>query len=106
MNLRKGGRIGQVQATLGSMLKLRPVVTVDKSTGQYTSIRRTRSWPKASDAIVDAIGARYGAGIPLRAGLLYGDPQDEARDLLERLSASHVAHGECGHVRSGCALTY
>ncbi len=87
--LRKGGRIGQVQATLGNLLGLRPVVTVDKTTGQYTSIRRARSWSKALDAIVDAATARYGDGTPLRAGLLYGESQEEAQSLLERLGAHH-----------------
>lgn len=87
--LRKGGRIGQVQATLGSLLGLRPVVTVDKSTGQYTSIRRARSWSKALDAIASAASSRYGAGTPLRAGLLYGESPDEAQNLLTRLAADH-----------------
>lgn len=88
--LRKGGRIGQVQATLGSLLGLRPVVTVDKNTGQYTSIRRARSWSKALDAIVNAATARYASSSPLRAGLLYGEAPDEADKLLTRLKTDHA----------------
>ena len=93
--LRKGGRIGQVQATLGNLLKLRPVVTVDKSTGQYTSIARARSWVKALDAIVASVSDRYGEGTPLRAGVLYGDERGTAEDLLARLRERHpiVWHG-------------
>lgn len=93
--LRKGGRIGQVQATLGSLLGLRPVVTVDKKAGQYTSIRRARSWSKALDAVAAAVNARFGNGTPLRAGLLYGDTQDDVPELQARLSKHHpsVWHG-------------
>lgn len=64
-------------------------MTVDKATGQYTSIRRARSWSKALGAIVAATTARYGDGTKLRTGLLYGESQEEAQSLLKRLSANH-----------------
>lgn len=93
--LRKGGRIGAVQATLGRMLNLKPVVTVDKATGAYTSVGRARTWGKALDAIVERVGVRYGAGTPLRVALLHGETRDDAEAVLERLRRQHeiVWHG-------------
>src|SRR5690606_24321823 len=47
--LRRGGRIGRVQATLGTALRLKPVVTVDKAVGAYANVGRARTWSKAID---------------------------------------------------------
>ncbi len=87
--LERGGRIGRVQATLGNMLNLKPVVTVDKSTGAYTTAGRARTWPKALDAIAQQVSRRFGADTPVRAALVYGDDRDDADHLLERLQARH-----------------
>jgi DegV family protein with EDD domain len=93
--LRRGGRIGRVQATLGGLLNLKPVVTVDKTTGTYTNVARARSWKGAIDAMADRVTAKFGAGTPLRLGLLYGDDSAYADAVLERLRERHpiVWHG-------------
>lgn len=93
--LQRGGRIGRVQATLGGLLNLRPVITVDKATGAYTSVGRARSWTGAVEGVADRVTARFGAGTPLRLGLLYGEAREYADDLLLRLRARHeiVWHG-------------
>lgn len=87
--LRRGGRIGRVQATLGGLLNLKPVVTVDKGTGTYTNTGRARTWPKAIDAIVQQVTRRHGEGTPLRAGIVYGEDPDDAERLLTRLREAH-----------------
>ncbi len=87
--LRRGGRIGTVQAKLGSMLNLKPVVTVDKATGTYINAGRARTWPKALDAIAQQVTTRFGAGTPLRVALLYGETADDAEQLSTRLSERH-----------------
>jgi DegV family protein with EDD domain len=46
--LRRGGRIGRVQAALGGMMNLKPIVNVDKTTGTYVNAARARSWPRRS----------------------------------------------------------
>ena len=87
--LRRGGRIGRVQAKLGSMLNLKPVITVDKETGTYTNAARARTWPKAIDAIAQQVTTRLGAGTPVRVALVYGEDRDDAERLLERLREQH-----------------
>ena len=87
--LKRGGRIGRVQATLGGLLNLKPVVTVDKATGAYTNVGRARSWRGALEAVANQVTSRYGEGTPLRLGMLYGEVQDSAQTVLELLRGRH-----------------
>ncbi|ADV66472.1 DegV family protein [Deinococcus maricopensis] len=87
--LRRGGRIGRVTATLGGLLNLKPVVTVDKTSGAYTNVGRARSWGKAIEAVAQQVTARFGAGTPLRVGLLYGVDRADADTLLALLRERH-----------------
>lgn len=87
--LRRGGRIGRVAATLGGLLNLKPVITVDKTTGQYTNVSRARSYKGAIEAVVQQVTHKYGAGTPLRVGLLYGSEKADAEQALELLKARH-----------------
>ncbi|TDE86637.1 DegV family protein [Deinococcus sp. S9] len=87
--LRRGGRIGRVQATLGGLLNLKPVITVDRATGTYTNVGRARSYRGAIEAIAAQVTSRYGAGTPLRLGLLYGSVREDADTLLAAIQAQH-----------------
>lgn len=87
--LRRGGRIGRVQATLGGLLDLKPVITVDKATGAYTTVGRARSYRGAIAALADRVTRTCGEGTPLRLGLLYGSEPADADTLLGLLTARH-----------------
>ncbi|WP_104990534.1 DegV family protein [Deinococcus sp. NW-56] len=87
--LRRGGRIGRVQATLGGLLNLKPVITVDKEAAIYTNVGRARSYKGAIEAVAAQVTARHGEGTPLRLGLLYGSVREDADALLEALSRRH-----------------
>lgn len=87
--LRRGGRIGRVQATLGGLLNLKPVITVDKQAAIYTNVGRARSYRGAIDAVAAQVTARYGEGTPLRVGLLYGSVREDADALLAAIQARH-----------------
>ncbi|WP_019585642.1 DegV family protein [Deinococcus apachensis] len=87
--LRRGGRIGRVQATLGGLLNLKPVITVDRETGAYTNVGRARSYRGAIEAVAAQVTARYGEGTPLRLGLLYGSVREDADTLLAAIKARH-----------------
>lgn len=87
--LRRGGRIGRVQATLGGLLNLKPVITVDRETGTYTNVGRARSYRGAIEAVAAQVTARYGEGTPLRLGLLYGSVREDADALLAAIGARH-----------------
>lgn len=87
--LRRGGRIGRVQATLGGLLNLKPVINVDKNTGTYVNVGRARSYRGGIEAAVAQVTKKYGEGTPLRAGFLYGNIQEDADTALELLRAHH-----------------
>jgi DegV family protein with EDD domain len=87
--LRRGGRIGRVQATLGGLLNLKPVITVDRTTGAYTNVGRARSYKGGIEAVGQQVTRTYGEGTPLRVGLLYGNIREDADVLLEQLRARH-----------------
>ncbi|MFN2323380.1 MAG: DegV family protein [Trueperaceae bacterium] len=87
--LRRGGRIGRVQAALGGLLNLKPVVTVDKETGTYTNVARARTWAKALVEIAGQVTERYGEGTPLRVALMHGAEEDVAERVLEHLRERH-----------------
>ncbi|WP_291425414.1 DegV family protein [Deinococcus sp.] len=84
--LRRGGRIGRVAATLGGLLNLKPVITVDKSSGTYINVGRARSYSGGIEAVLKQVDRQFGQNAPLRAGLLYGSVKEDtdlARTLLE-----------------------
>ena len=87
--LKRGGRIGRVQATLGGLLNLKPVVTVDKATGAYTNVARARTWKGALEAVANQVTTRFGEGTPLRLGLLYGEQRESTEAVLEHLRGRH-----------------
>ncbi|MFC4639351.1 DegV family protein [Deinococcus hohokamensis] len=87
--LRRGGRIGRVQATLGGLLNLKPVITVDKATGQYTNVGRARTYRGGIEAVTAQVTQKYGEGTPLRVGLLYGSVREDADVALEQLRSRH-----------------
>ncbi|MBB5232898.1 DegV family protein [Deinococcus budaensis] len=87
--LRRGGRIGRVQATLGGLLNLKPVITVDKEAAIYTNVGRARSYKGAIEAVAAQVTARHGEGTPLRLGLLYGSVREDADALLAAIRARH-----------------
>lgn len=53
--LQKGGRIGRVQAMAGSLLNLKPVITVDKGPGTYVRAGNARSISKALMIITELV---------------------------------------------------
>jgi DegV family protein with EDD domain len=87
--LRRGGRIGRVQAALGGLMNLKPIVHVDKTSGTYVNAARARSWPKAVDEIAAQVTSRYGSGTPLRVALVYGEEEADAERLLDALRRQH-----------------
>jgi DegV family protein with EDD domain len=101
--LLRGGRIGRVQATLGTMLDLKPIVMVDKNVGAYVTAARARGWRKALIALADKISSRFGEGTPLRVGLVHGLTSEAADTVLGYLQGRHPILWS-GFTATGAAL--
>lgn len=95
--LRRGGRIGKAQALVGSVLSLKPVLTVRD--GHVTPLERVRTWRKAMDRMIELIREQG----PLEALAVYhvGNEAD-ARVMAERLAdlvpLDEILIGELGSV--------
>ena len=91
--LARGGRIGRVQALMGSVLKIKPIIRVDHKDGKYTTVAKGRTVSQNLAVIVDHIAEMYGS-IPLWATVLHGrfaESADElAKSMTERLNINKM----------------
>lgn len=84
--LRKGGRIGRAQSVAGSVLSIKPILSVQN--GEVTPLERVRTRGKAVERIF-GIAAEMGRAKQMFIACSGND--DEARAFLERLRP-HLPH--------------
>jgi DegV family protein with EDD domain len=95
--LQKGGRIGKAAALVGSLLSIKPILTVRD--GDVLPLERVRTWRKALDRIVEL--GRAQAPLAGLAVLHVGNPAaadllaDRLTDLVPR---DEIVRGEIGPV--------
>ena len=89
--LSRGGRIGRVQALAGSVLKIKPIIHVDKEDGKYSTLGSKRTIAKALDAIVDHLEQLYPVGTELWISVLHGDFLEQAEHLAAQIRQRLVA---------------
>ncbi|WP_022798741.1 DegV family protein [Thermus islandicus] len=83
--LKRGGRIGGAQALLGTLLNLKPILTLKE--GRVETAGRARGERKAREEIVRDFQA-WAAGRPrIRAFFLYSGEEEAVRELRERVLA-------------------
>ena len=78
--LARGGRIGRVSALAGMLLKVKPVIHVDHDDGKYNTLAKSRTVPRALEAIVDYLQTTHGDE-PLWVTLQHGRWPDQAEAL-------------------------
>jgi len=83
--LARGGRIGRVQALAGSVLKIKPVIRVDREDGKYSTVGKNRTIQRSLATITDHIVDMYGS-IPIWATVLHGRLAETADVLSKSLS--------------------
>jgi DegV family protein with EDD domain len=98
--LRRGGRIGRAQALLGSLLHVRPILTVVD--GEVAPLERTRTRSRAQERILDLM-AEYAQGRPLgHVGVGHAAAEEDGQALLElvrsRFTVQRLLFAEIGPV--------
>jgi DegV family protein with EDD domain len=83
--LARGGRIGRVQALAGSLLKLKPVIKVDRTDGKYSTVGKNRTIQQSLTSITDHLVNLYGS-IPVWVTILHGRLSESADSLSKSLS--------------------
>ncbi len=84
--LQKGGRIGRVQAMAGSLLNLKPVITVDKGPGTYITVAKGRSMSKSIALIADQVKEKMKER-PAWVHVLHTNSPDQAQALHDLIQA-------------------
>jgi len=82
--LRRGGRIGRAASFLGSLLRLKPVLTIRD--GGAFPLARVRSRKKALQAVVDIC---LEDGVPEEAVVMHATTPDDARSVADELRRRH-----------------
>lgn len=87
--LKKGGRIGLVEGTIGELLNIKPIISVNQEGVYYTHSKvrgRNKSLQELYSLAVEAMGE--GA---CDIGILHGDAPEEAQEIVDKFKAlDHV----------------
>uniref|UniRef100_A0A7C2BZF7 DegV family protein n=1 Tax=Thermus islandicus TaxID=540988 RepID=A0A7C2BZF7_9DEIN len=83
--LKRGGRIGGAQAFLGTLLNLKPILTLKE--GRVETAGRARGERKAREEIVRDFQAWAAGRKGIRAFFLYSGEEEAVRELRERVLA-------------------
>jgi DegV family protein with EDD domain len=98
--LKRGGRIGEVAAFLGSILNIKPVISVDR--GALIAVDKVRGFGQAVTRMVDHIVAHVPRGARAVVGVMHAAAREAADRLQEevvgRLHPEEVFVAEAGPV--------
>jgi DegV family protein with EDD domain len=83
--LARGGRIGRVQALAGSLLKVKPIIKVDKTDGKYSTVGKGRTLNRTMEDIVRYLSEVYGSSTPVWVSVMHGQLRDQAETLAEMI---------------------
>ncbi|RQD77837.1 MAG: DegV family protein [Candidatus Syntrophonatronum acetioxidans] len=81
--LQKNGRIGRAQAMLGSLLKVKPILTLEE--GIVTPKEKARGRSKALDRLVKICKDEFGSKQPVKIALIHGNVLEEVLRLKEMI---------------------
>lgn len=81
--LQRGGRIGKAQAFLGTLLNVKPILTLKD--GQVFPQEKVRGRTKAIGRLVSILTERYGQGSRIQCCITHGWFQEGAEELRELL---------------------
>ena len=82
-----GGRISHLKGLLASLLGIKPVIGVDKSTGKYNDLVKTRTFKRAIQAIPAYVADKFPEGTRLQTQVGHADNPDAAAQLREATDA-------------------
>lgn len=91
--LARGGRIGRVQALLGALLDLKPIIHVDQADGKYSTVGKARTLSRALSTLTEHLAQKYGK-TAVRVAVMHGQLTEHAQTLAhllqERLNVAQI----------------
>lgn len=83
--LRKGGRIGKVEGTIGDLLQVKPIISINDA-GIYYTYKKVRGRKKSIKELYDIVAEKTKEKI-INVAIVHGDAFDEAKELMEKIKA-------------------
>jgi DegV family protein with EDD domain len=87
--LQKGGRIGKAQAVLGSLLNIKPILTIDDE-GEVASVDKVRGTKKAVQRIVELYKQDYDPNREVVLDVVHSNDLPAAETVAEALRAQYT----------------
>ncbi len=82
-----GGRIGRARHLVGTLLDIKPIISMQE--GIIVSVGQTRSIAQALARIVELMAERGVAEGPIKVGITHGDAPERAREMLQAVTQSY-----------------
>lgn len=82
--LKKGGRINTVAATIGDIMDIKPIISINEE-GKYYSHAKVRGRKKSLDKLVE-IAKEMSEGNTVKLAVMHGNAEKEAMKIKETLS--------------------
>jgi len=87
-----GGRISHLKGLVGSLLKIRPIIGVDKESGKYITLKQDVTFGRALQSMVQVINKWNPLGSAIRVQLLHGSNLEGVETLRKILSEAFDCH--------------
>ena len=81
--LRKGGRIGKVEGTIGELLNIKPIISMNED-GVYYSFKKVRGRSRSIEELLEIIKEKAREKL-VNIAVAHGDAFEEAQDLLKKV---------------------
>lgn len=88
--LLKGGRIGKASAVVGSLLNIKPILSLS-SDGEVYPVEKVRGKSKAVERVFELLRENQPSG-PIRAALMHSGADEEVKKWAERLTDTYAVH--------------
>lgn len=96
--VRRGGRVSGIEALLGGMLRIKPIV--QEIDGRLHVVEKVRSKARAVERLVERAEAEFGSETPVWCGVAGTDCPDQVRALErtveQRFNCRRLWHAEAG----------
>lgn len=83
-----GGRISHMKGLIASLLRIRPVISVDLDSGKYINLGQERTMKRAVEKMVELAQKTYAAGSELRVQLMHGNNPEMLAYMREVLESA------------------
>lgn len=81
--LQKGGRIGKAAALVGSLLRIKPIISLDDE-GEVVAVEKVRGKKKAVRRIFECLTEQIPKGSKVSVAIFYGAMQEEGKEWFQK----------------------